>query len=220
MGKVAGGQPARAGYEFVRSLVVRDWQFRRSMAMQAPGLIVTFIVILVIGRDPSPFAAGFPLVHLLPHVLGMQVLLVCLLLAYGNDYKGAWSLALAPDDAFRPFARGVHAALWLLLVLLPNVLWLFVGAWSWGIVDAAVFVAYCTAVASLYLGVGLRLITGVPFGRQMDPARNALTMGAILVAFMAAGIAVGIQYVLFRWVAAVSTMALQRESSNNVPRSP
>ena len=38
VGKVAGGQAARAGYEYLRSLLVRDWQFRRSMAMHAPGV--------------------------------------------------------------------------------------------------------------------------------------------------------------------------------------
>ena len=94
--------------------------------------------------------------------IAMPVLVVCLFLAYGNDYKGAWSLAVVPHDKFRPFAQGVHAALWILLVLLPNAFWLLVLAWSWGVVDAAVFIAYCTAVASLYLGVGLRLIAVVP----------------------------------------------------------
>ncbi|MYD72143.1 MAG: hypothetical protein F4W89_15580 [Acidobacteria bacterium] len=208
VGKLAGGQAARAGYEYLRWLLVRDWQFRRSMAMQAPGLLVMLTVLLVVGRDRSPFGPDFAFAHFLPHLLGMLVLIVCLHLAYGNDYKGAWSLAVVPDDRFRPFARGIHAALWILVVLLPNAFSLVVLAWSWGVVDAALFIAYCTAVASLYLGVGLRLIGGVPFGKPMDPTRNALAMGAMLVFFMAAAVAVGIQYVLFRWIAAVVGMTI------------
>ena len=203
VGKLTGGQAARAGYEYLRWLLARDWQFRRSMAMQAPGLLVMLTVLLVVGRDRSPFGPDFAFAHFLPHLLGMLVLIVCMQLAYGNDYKGAWSLAVVPDDRFRPFARGIHAALWILVVLLPNAFWLVVLAWSWGVVDAALFIAYCVALASLYLGVGLRLIGGVPFGRPMDPTRNALAMGAMLVFFMAAAVAVGIQYALFRWVAAV-----------------
>lgn len=208
VGKLAGGQAARAGYEYLRSLLVRDWQFRRSMAMQAPGLMVMLTALLVVGRDRSPFGPDFAFAHFLPHLLGMLVLIVCLHLAYGNDYKGAWSLAVVPDDRFRPFARGIHAALWALVVLLPNAFWLVVLAWSWGVVDAVLFIAYCVAIASLYLGLGLRLIGGVPFGKPMDPTRNALAMGSMLVFFMAAAVAVGIQYVLFRWVAAVIGMTI------------
>lgn len=203
VGRIAGGQAARAGYEYVRSLLVRDWHFWRSMAMQAPGLVVVLVVLLVTGRDPSPFAPGFAFAHFLPHLLGMLGLVVCLFLAYGNGHKGVWSLAVVPDDRFGPFARGVHAALWVRVVLLPSAFWLIVLAWSWGIRDAALFIAYCIAVASFYLGLGLRMIAGVPFGRQMEPTRNALSMGAMLVLFMAVAVAVGIQYVLFRWVAAV-----------------
>ena len=51
--------------------------------------------------------------------------------------------------------------------------------------------------------MGLRLIAGVPFGRQMEPARNAVTMGMMLVYAMAVAIGVGIQYVLFRSALAV-----------------
>ncbi len=208
VGKLAGGQAARAGYEYLRSLLVRDWHFWRGMAMQAPGLLVILIVLFVTGRDPSPFAPGFAPTHFLPHLLGMLALVVCLFLAYGSGHRGVWSLAVVPDDRFRPFARGVHAALWVPVVVLPSAFSLPVLAWSWGLVDAALFIGYCIAVASFYLAVGLRLIAGVPFGQQMDPARNALSMGALAVLFMAVGVAVGIQYVLFRWVAAVVGMTI------------
>ena len=203
IGALAGGQAARAGYAYLCTLIARDWQFRRSMAMNAPALVIFFIFMLVVGREASPLGPGFAPAHFLPHLLGMLVLIACLFLAYGNDYKGVWSFGVAPDSAFRPFARGIHAALWLLLVALPNGFWLLVLAWSWGFRDAAVFIAYCTAVGSVYLGVSLRLIKGIPFGRQMAPPRQIATFGLFLVSFLAAAVAVGLQYVLFRSVAAV-----------------
>ena len=203
VGRLAGGQAARAGYEYLRALVVRDWQFRRSIAMQAPGPIVFLIVMLVAGRELSPFGPGFAWAHFLPHLMGLVVLTVCMFLAYGNDYKGAWSFATVPDAAFRAFARGVCAGLWLVLVLLPHVFWLLVLAWSWGVADATVFIGYSAAVGSLHLGVGLRLITGVPFGRQTAPIRNAMTMGMFMAYALTLAVAIGIQYVLFRSVAAV-----------------
>ncbi|MCY3729849.1 MAG: hypothetical protein OXF98_00775 [Rhodospirillaceae bacterium] len=208
IGRIAGGQPGRAGYEYLRALVVRDWQFLRSMAMNAPAPVVFLIVMLVVGREESPFGPGFAPAHFLPHLLGMLILFVCLFLAYGNDYKGVWSFGVVPDSAFRPFARGIHAALWLVLVALPNVFWLLVLAWSWGLRDAAVFSACCTAAASVYLGVCLRLIAGIPFGRQMQPSRQVATFGLFVVFFLAAAVAVGLQYVLFRSVAAVVVVTL------------
>ena len=208
IGRIAGGQPGRAGYEYLRALVFRDWQFLRSMAMNAAGLVVLFVGLPVAGLEASPFGSGFAPAHFLPHLLGMLVLIVCLFLAYGNDYKGVWSFGVVPDSAFRPFARGIHAALWLVLVALPSVFWLLVLAWFWGFRDAALFIAYCTAAASVYLGVCLRLIAGIPFGRQMAPSRQVATFGLFLVFFLAAAVAVALQYVLFRSVAAVVAVTL------------
>ena len=91
VGRIAGGQAGRAGYEYLRSLMARDWQFRRSLAVNAPAPVIFFIVMLVGGREPSPFGSGFAPTHFLPHLLGMLILLACLFLAYGNDYKGVWS---------------------------------------------------------------------------------------------------------------------------------
>ena len=207
-GRIAGGQPGRAGYEYLRALVVRDWQFLRSMAMNAAGPVVLFVGLLVVGREASPFGPGFAPAHFVPHLLGMMILIVCLFLAYGNDYKGVWSFGVVPDSAFRPFARGIHAALWLVLVALPNVFWLLVLAWSWSFRDVAVFIAYCSAVGSVYLGVSLRLIGGIPFGRQMAPSRQVATFGLFLIFFVAVMVAVALQYVLFRSVAAVVVVTL------------
>ena len=202
--RVAGGQAGRAGYEYLRCMLVRDWQFRRNMAMLAAPLIIWFILLLVVGREVSPFDAGFAAAYFLPHLFGMTVVFTCRLLPYGNDYKGIWSFGVVPDSSFRPFVRGIHAALWLMLIVLPNIFWLLVLAWSWGVTDAVFFIAHSTAVASLYLGLGLRLVNGVPFGKQTPSAAGSPTTGLWLLLYpVVLAVAIGIQYLLFRSVAAV-----------------
>ena len=118
--------------------------------------------------------------------------------AYGNDFKAVTWFFTAPDSCFRSFAGGIHAALWLLLAAVPNLLALPVLAWFWPTWGAVLFVAFSMAVTSLYLGVGLRLIDGVPFGKQAAPTRSVVGLGLMLVFFMAAGVAFGIQHLLFR----------------------
>ncbi len=204
----AGGQAGRAGFEYLRAVMVRDWQFRRNMAQTLPGPIVGFIAVLAVGRDVSPFGPDFAFAHFLPHLFGITAIFVCSFLAYGNDHKGIWCFAVAPDSASRPFARGIHAWLWLLLVVVPHAGWLLVLAWSWGVRDAVLFVAFSTAVAFLYLGASLRLIDGVPFGKQTPPTRSAMLFGVMILYLVGLAGAIGIQYVLFRSVAAVIAATL------------
>ena len=206
--RFAGGQAGRAGFEYLRCMMLRDWQFLRNAAMIIPMVIFPFIFLLVAGWKISPFDSGFALMHFLPHLLGLAIILTCQFLAYGNDFKGIAWFFIAPDSSFRPFAGGIHAALWLLLAAVPNLLSLPVLTWFWAVQEAVLFVAFSTAVASLYLGVGLRLIDGVPFGKQAPPTRSAVGLGLMLVFFMAAGIAVGIQHLLFRSAAAVALVTL------------
>ena len=163
-------------------------------------MIIGFIAMLVAGREVSPFAPGFAYTHFLPHLVGLMVLYWCLFLGYGNDYKGIWSFLIVPDASFRPFVRGIHAGLWLMLIFIPIVFWLFVLTWSWGVHDAVLLIAYSTVVAFLYLGVGLRLIDGVPFGKQTPPARSVVTLGMTLGYLVVLGIALGSSIFSFaRW---------------------
>lgn len=204
MARLAGGQAGRAGSEYLRAMMFRDWQFRRDMAMTQVGPFVGFVLLLAAGRDASPFGSDFAFAHFLPHLFGMTLISVCAFLAHGNDHKGVWCFAVAPDFAIAPFARGVHAALWLLLVAVPHAGWLLVLAWSWGARDALAFTAFSAAVASLYLGACLRLIDGVPFGKQPSPERRSTLMGLMFFCAIGVIVAAGIQYVLFRSAAAVA----------------
>ncbi len=198
-----GGPAGRAGFEYLRTVMARDWQFRRNMAQVMPGPIIGFIALLVAGLDTSPFGPDFAFAHFLPHLFGITAVFVCAFLAYGNDHKGIWCFAVAPGFAGRPFARGIHAALALLLIVVPHAAWLPVLAWSWGVRDAVLLVAFSTAVAFLYLGASLRLIEGVPFGKQTPPTRSSMMFGVMMLYMVAMAVGVGIQYLLFRSVAAV-----------------
>ena len=203
-----GGQAGRAGFDYLRTVMARDWQFRRNMAQVLPGPILGFIALLVAGRDASPFGPDFAFAHFLPHLFGITAVFVCVFLAYGNDHKGIWCFAVTPAFAGRPFARGVHAALSLLLIVVPHAGWLLLLAWSWGARDAVLFVTFSAAVAFLYLGTSLRLIDGVPFGKPTPPTRSSMLMGVMMLYALALAVGVGIQYVLFRSVAAVVVATL------------
>ena len=202
--RLAGGQAGRAGVEFLHRMMVRDWQFQREAAMSLPGPIMGFIALLILGLDVSPFSSDFAWAHFLPSLFGLTLMPVCALLAYGNDYKGSWCFAVVPDSAFGPFARGIHAGLWLPLVAAPHAGWLVVLTWLWGAQEALLFVAFSAAAASLYLGACLQLIAGVPFSRQASPTRRFKLMGVMLAYVIGMIAATGFQYLLFRSAAAVA----------------
>ena len=206
--RFSGGQASRAGFEFVANLIWRDWRFKQSMAPNAAILVLGSIALLVLGRAVSPFSGDFAWAHLLPHLSGFAVVLVCNVLAFGVDYKGVWIFQIAPDVSFSGFARGVHAALLAVFVLIPHLIWLPIAIWSWGATDAASFVAYSVAVSVLYLGLTLRLICGIPFGRQFEQNRMLFTMPLQILHFFGTLIAIILQHVLFRSDAAVVATTL------------
>ena len=209
IGGWAGGQAGRAGFEHLRAMMLRDWQFRRSIVGFLPGPILGFIAVLVAGWDLSPFGRDFAYAHFLPHLSGLTIAVICMVLAYGNDHKGVWCFAVGPSTGSRSFARGIHAALWLLLIALPHAGLLLLLTWSWGVRDAVLLVAFSAAVAFLYLGAGLKLIDGVPFGKQWSPADLQTRMMKLMIGCVPVlAVAIGIQVVLFRSTAAVVAATL------------
>ena len=208
--RLAGGPAARAGYGYVRALLLRDWQFLRNTGMNAAGMLALIVVLPVVGREVSPFRPGddFALAHMLPHVLGLGTLFACRFLAFGNDHKGAWTFAAAPESSLRPFAAGVYAALWVVLVAAPHLALLLLFGWYWGLPDAAGFVVFSAAVASLYLAGALRLTDGLPFGRPSPATRTSVPIWLGIAVFIVAAIAVGMQVLLFRAAVGVGVVTL------------
>ena len=189
-GGPSGAQHARAGLEYVRRMLFRDWQFRRQMIPMIPCVVVPLLGMFS-GSHATPFSGRFTPVHLLPHSLGVLLFFVCMSLAHGSDHKGAWIFLCVPGGAFRGFVRGVNALLWTIAILIPSLLVLPYLAWYWGLADAFLFVAFSAAIASLYLALELRLVEGAPFSRPPDTSRGMVLMplmmgGGLVIALMVA----------------------------------
>jgi hypothetical protein len=205
-----GGPPARAAFEFVPRMMRRDWQFRRQLIP----MVVPFAIPLVFlfqALRTSPFSGKFTAAHVLPHAFGLVFYWICTVMAYGSDYKGAWVFLLAPSHALGGFVRGVHAALWVRMVVIPHAALLLALVWFWGIRDAALFVAFSVAVASLYLGIELRSIDATPFTKPPVVATNPYAFLVLVVGGMIIAAAVGIQhFLLFRssLAVAIATVAI------------
>lgn len=194
-----GGQPARAGFAFTSRMMRRDWQFRRQLLPMAIIALLSLVPLLATNWWKDPFLGPFTPVHLLPHILGIALFMICFLLPYGTDYKGAWIFLLAPVRATDRFARGVHALLWIVMVVVPHAILLPLLAWSWGAWHAGLFTCYSMAAASLYLALELRLIEGAPFSSPVDTSRGAVMMPMMILSAIVMALAVGLQYFfLFR----------------------
>ena len=206
--RFSGGQVGRAGFQFIANLIGRDWRSKHSVAPMAPLLIIISVALLITGRDVSPFTGDFSPVHFLPHLSGITMALVCNFLEFGVDYKGVWIFQIAPDGSFSGFARGVHAALLVVFVLIPHLIWIPISIWSWGPAVTAAFIAYSAAVSALYLSLTLRLIEGIPFGRQFDQNRILRKLAWTILGGFVMATAVGLQYVLFMSGVAVAAATL------------
>jgi hypothetical protein len=142
-------------------------------------------------------------------VIGAANFVICFLLPYGNDYKGAWLFLLAPPRAMERFAGGVHALLWICTVAAPHVVLLPVLAWSWGLWHAVLFTAFSVALASLYLAAELRLIEGAPFSSPPDVARGATMLPTLVLGGAVMAAVAALQYfVVFRSPAVVAGAAM------------
>ena len=191
----ACGQSARAGFEYVRRMMFRDWQFRRQLLPLLPAAIMP-VVLIFSGSRATPFSGRFTPVHFLPHALGAILFFVCTILAHGSDYKGAWIFLTVPVSTFHGFVRGVHALLWTAVILIPNLIVLPFLAWNWGPADALLFIAFSLAIASVYLALELRLVEGVPFGRPVDTSRGAVLMPLMMGGGLVIAMVVALQHFL------------------------
>jgi hypothetical protein len=133
--------------------------------------------------------------------------MLCLMLPYGTDFKGVWLFLLVSDRSLTRFAKGVHASLWLMIIVIPIAVLLPILAWKWGISDALLFSLFAIPVSSIYLACGLRMIDGVPFGKQVGPPTQNNT-GSVIALMVAGVLATGIQSLLFRSAIAVVVATL------------
>ncbi len=194
-GAFFGGQASRAAFEYVRRMMVRDYQVRRALVSLLPMLIL-LLAGLPSALKVSPFSGQFSRMHFAPHVFGFLLFSICPVLSYGSDFKGVWVFLIVPSRVLGPFARGVHAALWLAVVVIPHMVLVALAAWKWGWLDAGLFTSFSAALVSLYLGLELLLIDGVPFSKQLRRASGAFLLPLMMVGALAAGAMVALQYFL------------------------
>ena len=204
------GRPSgRAAFGFVVRMCLRDWQFRRVFLQSNVMLVLVFVVnAFQTGGTESPFGSVFAPVHLLPHMIGFASLSACSLLTNSSQYRAAWVFTTVPADSFRGFAGGIFWALWIPVIAVPHIVLALAALRSWGPVPTLAFMAYSTALASLYLSGALVAIKGLPFSAQPRSTSSAMALPLMLAFFLVAGGLVAIQYVvLFRHVSAVLASA-------------
>jgi hypothetical protein len=197
-----GGPTVRAGYDYVSHMMMRDWQFRRQLLPLIP-MLGMLVGAAYRGMRASPFSGAFTMMHVLPHLFGFAFFIVCTVIVFGSDHKGSWLFLLAPAGAFHGFARGVYARLLSVLIAAHAIL-LPVLSWYRGIRDAGLFIAYSAALASVYLGLELRLIDGMPFSKQPERTQNPVVLPTLMLGGLVIALVVAIQrYFIFRSVIAV-----------------
>src|SRR4030095_4909841 len=168
--RLFGGKGARARVDYMKRMILRDWQFRRQLLESIP--IVFFGTIgLVTAGFLSPFSSGWSSTHFIPHALGFILFMTCLMLPYGTDYKGIWLFLLVSNRGLARFAQGIHASLWLIYIAIPYAVLFPFFVWKWGVGQAAIFTVFGVCVSSVYLALGIRSIEGVPFGKQIGPTK-------------------------------------------------
>jgi hypothetical protein len=190
------GRPSgRAAFAFTYSMARTDWQFRRTVyPMLIQFMILPLLGMARVGMRASPFRPGPPSVaHFLPHLMGLAGLLVCSMITYSNQHRGAWIFLVAPLDGIHEFVKGIFWALWLPLAALPIVI-TPVLAWFWGFFDAMLFAAYSVAVVSFYLSWELLLVDGLPFANPPRAGRGSMAAPLVIAAFIGAFILVGLQW--------------------------
>jgi hypothetical protein len=153
----------------------RDWNFRRqAMPMILPFLLMPLMAAAGSIRK-SPFMSGsyaikdFSLMHLVPHFLGMMLVVPCLLIACTAEPKGASIFINLPIGKLRPFVRGIYASLCLPAAVLHLCL-LAPCVWFWGVGHGVLYICFSAALVSIYIGFAILLIEGLPFANAFKPS--------------------------------------------------
>jgi hypothetical protein len=208
--RYCGGPAGRAGFDYSGRMMRRDWNYRKALI---PSVLLILIQTAAIWKNlgHGPFTGTFTWAHVIPHLFGVLLFFACLQMQYGADHKGVWVFLTAPSHGFDQFVRGVHALLWLYAVAIPHCILFAILAWRWNFSEALVFTGYSIAVASVYLSLEIKLIDGVPFGKQVTVNSNATLMPLMMGALLAIGIVVALQYFLIfqsPWIVLAVSAAL------------
>jgi CubicO group peptidase (beta-lactamase class C family) len=174
--KVTGSPLGLGVFFFIGKLMGRDWQFRRNLLSMAvlPLLVILAMAIMIAryGLPPPPLSnRELSSVYIVPHLLGLVTMGLCSIVPFTDFHAASWIYLTAPLANLRAFARGIYWALWIPTAGLPHfaLLPFLIASWNW---KEALFVSgFSLIVASLYLGLSLKLIHGIPFSSPFDESR-------------------------------------------------
>ena len=200
---VTGSSLGVGVFFFVNKMVRRDWQYRRAILNQSwlPLLLIVAIVMFIANYGPLtlPQSREVSPALMLPHLLGLIIMALCVNLAITNFWTSSWIYSIAPIENLCSFARGVYWGLWVPAVGLPHLVMLAFLAWFWGWREAVLFLGFSLILVSLYLGVEISLIAGVPFSGRPNELRSMLNATYIQVCwFNVAVVPTVVQWELFR----------------------
>lgn len=212
--RITGAPSGYGALAFMRIMVQRDWNFRRQ------GLpVLCYLVVLAFpvfhGIGVSPFVEGaftirsFSLMHVIPHVQGLMLALICGLVSYTAEPKGPAMFASLPVGRLGPFVRGIYGALWLPTLFFHLAL-LAPCTWFWGAAHGILFVSFSLALVSFYLSVTVFFIDGLPFSAKFKPSLASEQQSIIFFAAIPIIVMAALQWILFYdfyWVLA-ATIAL------------
>ena len=184
-------RPGMGAGLFVVAMARRDWQFRRATLRAAVPMLLLLITFPSGLRSPFDDGDRFTAVHLLPHVIGLTMVVALDFLPFSDHYRARWIFQTVPASALRGVVRGTLAAIWLLGAAMPSLLLFAVAAIRWNVPHAALFAIYTLAVLSFYLGTFAWIQGGLPFTRPVDPARAAGNM-SFMFGFLIVALAIGI----------------------------
>ncbi len=185
------GSPTGLGaFHFISKMMRRDWQFRRLIFTQTWFLFVIILAIILIaarsGTLPSPLSESESPANILPHLLGLMATALCINISFTEFHNGPWIFLTAPIGQLRAFARGIYWALWTPAVGLPHLIMLpfLIHFWDWK--EVTLFTCFSLAVVSLYVGIGIAMISGLPFSSRLDETRTIVSATYIQVCWFAA----------------------------------
>jgi hypothetical protein len=177
MRRVTGSPLGLGFFCFIIKMIRRDWQFRRAILTQAwpPFLIMLAAVLVIVRTGDLPSPVGHEsFAHILPHLIGLIVVTMCLNIPFTDFHKGTWIYLTTPIGNLRPLARGVYCALWVPTVAIPHLVMLPILVRFWGWREALLSSGFNLMVVSLYLGIGIAFISGLPFSSRVDESSAML----------------------------------------------
>jgi hypothetical protein len=200
--RLTGAPSGYGAFSFLSTMFCRDWNFRRQVIPLVVPFLIAPLAAVIYSIRKSPFVSGsfaivnFSLMHLLPHFLGLILVVACMLVPYTAEPKGAAVFVNLPIGRLRPFVRGIYASLLMPMVIL-HIFLLVPCIWFWGAIQGVLFTCFSVALISIYAGLAILLVDGFPFANAFKPSAAKAMPVIYLAAAIPALFFAAIQWLVF-----------------------